>query len=228
MKGRKASRPGLPLKRSSGSVLEVATTTTSRCEQGLEQPAQDHRIDDVVHLEFVEAQQGGFLGDLIRQRRDGVGDIGVVALDGVEAAMRVLHEFMEMDALFARHVRGLEEQVHQHGFAAPDLADQIQPVRVVLRVIHLLAAQQFAEPAVGRRLRVGIVAAQLGPEILQLLGGARLGGIGDDGPGGDPRAVFRHDATGGGGGAGHDSLPVPEMVVRRNKRIPHDGEIDGP
>ncbi len=40
--------------------------------------------------------------------------------------MHVLHEAVEVNALLAWNVRGVEEQVHQHGLSASDLADQIE------------------------------------------------------------------------------------------------------
>ena len=114
-------------------------------EQRLEQPAEDHRIGDVVHLELVEAQQRRLGGDRIGQRRDRVVDVRVGALEGMEARVDVLHEAMEVDALLAAHIGGGEEQVHQHGLAAPDLAHDVEAVR---RLRLRLAAQQAGEQAV--------------------------------------------------------------------------------
>jgi hypothetical protein len=126
--------------------------------------------------------------------RDRVVDGGVVALDRVEAAVGFLHEFVEMDAPFARDLGGLEKHVHQHGFAAPDIADQIEAVRVVVGLVHLLAVQQLADPAVRRFVRMRVVAAQFGPEILQMFGGARLRRIVDQVSGRDAGPVRRDDA----------------------------------
>ena len=144
-----------------------------------------------MDLELVEAQQRGFTGDEVGERRDRVIDGGVVALDLMEAPMRVLHEFVEVDAFLARHLGGGEEQVHQHGFAAADITDDIEAVRVVLRLLDLLAVQEAVHPAVGGRFRLRVVVAQLGPQVLQGLGGAGLGGVGNDGAGGDAGPVFR-------------------------------------
>ena len=70
MNGRNASRPGWPLNRSSGRVLEVATTTTPRSNSASNSRPRIMRVGDVVHLELVEAQQRGLGGDAVGQRRD--------------------------------------------------------------------------------------------------------------------------------------------------------------
>ena len=44
-------------------------------EQRLEQTAEDHRVGDVIDLEFVEAQQCRTGGDLVGQRRYRIGDV---------------------------------------------------------------------------------------------------------------------------------------------------------
>ena len=68
-------------------MLDVATITTPRCEQLLEQPAQDHRVGDVRHLEFVEAEKRRFVGDRMRHGRNGI-------------VARLAHEFGTLGAYF--------------------------------------------------------------------------------------------------------------------------------
>ena len=44
----------------------------------------------------------------------------------MNAAVGLLHEGVEVDAAFACDVGVLEEQVHEHGFPAADVADEIE------------------------------------------------------------------------------------------------------
>ena len=94
----------------------------------------------------------------VGQRRDRVVDVRIGAPEGMEARVDVLHEAVEVDALLAAHIGGGEEQVHQHGLAAPDLAHDVEAVR---RLRRRLAAEQAGEQAaaVGRARR-RVVAAQ--------------------------------------------------------------------
>ena len=75
-------------------------------EQCLEEAAEDHRIGDVGHAEFVETDQPGFVGYRLRDRRD-----RIIALDqpflqllaeAENAGVNIRHEGMEMHAPFAR------------------------------------------------------------------------------------------------------------------------------
>ena len=171
MNGRNASRPGWPLNRSSGRGVGGRHHHHRAVEQRLEQPAEDHRIGDVVDLELVEAQQRRFGGDRIGQRRDRVLALRVGPLPGMNAAVRVLHEAVEMNAPLALDLGRGEKQVHQHRLAAADLADQIQPAATVLvRPIGLLAAgKRPSSPGIRRRPGHRVVAAQLDPQFLQPL-----------------------------------------------------------
>ena len=49
--------------------------------------------------------------------------------------MHVAHEFVEMDAALAHHPAGGEEQIHQHGLAAPDLAENVEPADRLLAAL---------------------------------------------------------------------------------------------
>jgi len=143
-------------------------------------------------LELVEAQQRGVGRDTVGQRRDRVLAVRVLALPAMDAGVRVLHEAVEMDAPLARQLGRGKEQIHQHGFAPADLADQIQPVRPrLVRPVGRLAAQEAGEQraVAARRARRRVVAAQLGPQRLQPLGGHALRGVGDQAPIGHQRPV---------------------------------------
>ena len=81
---------------------------------------------------------------------------------GMHVPMRLLHELMEVDAALAGDFGGLEEQVHQHALATPDIADEVEAVRVLVRdVVCALAAKKPAkERALRRCARRGVIAAQ--------------------------------------------------------------------
>ena len=83
-----------------------------------------------LHLELVEAEQRRLGRDAVGERRDRVVGVRIGAPEGVETRMNVLHEAVEVDALLAAHVGGGEEQVHQHGLAAADLAHDVEAVRL--------------------------------------------------------------------------------------------------
>ena len=95
-------------------------------EQTLEQPAEDHGVGNIGDVEFVEAEQPG----LLRDGRGGKRDRILVAAfarfrllpERVDAFVHVGHEFVEMNATLAHDRRCIEEQVHQHGLAAADVA----------------------------------------------------------------------------------------------------------
>ena len=116
-------------------------------EQRGEQPFEDHRVGDVVDLEFVEAQQGRS-GDQVagdfEDRLPGPGpplpfDV-VVNLD---------HEGVEMNPPLAPARHRAEEQIHQHRFAAADRAAQIEPDRHVATAVFekAEAGKPAAQPA---------------------------------------------------------------------------------
>ena len=81
-------------------------------------------------MKFVEAQQPGFVGE---RRRDGlIGSSFAISpdfislADGVEPLVHVGHELVEVRAALAPHRARGEEQVHQHGLAAPDVAVDVE------------------------------------------------------------------------------------------------------
>ena len=58
--------------------------------------------------------------------------------------MNFLHEGMKVDAALVRYGQAVVEQVHQHGFSAPNAAPQIEPARR-----RRLLAKQPAQQAAG-------------------------------------------------------------------------------
>ena len=61
----------------------------------------------------------------------------------VNALVHVDHEFVEMDAAFSLDRACLEEQIHQHRLAAPDLAVKVEPLEQ--RLLFLATGEQPAE-----------------------------------------------------------------------------------
>ena len=60
---------------------------------------------------------------------------------GVDALMHLGHEFVEMRAALVRDRALLEEQIHQHGLAAADVAVDIEPARRRLVLVGRTAAR---------------------------------------------------------------------------------------
>ena len=98
--------------------------------------------------------------------------------------MDVLHEAVKMDALLARDLRGVEEQVHQHRFATPHRTHEIQPGRHIF--LGMAPAHQPRQQSpTDRWNRLGFVIAQPFPQVLQALDRCRLRRIGRQRTGGD-------------------------------------------
>ena len=96
----------------------------------------------------------------------------------VDALMHVGHELVEMRAPLVLDATVLEEQIHQHGLAAADLAMDVEPVRRLV----LVAAEQAAEQAL---LALRLVAREPLVERRIGLGDLGLRGIRLDGAGCD-------------------------------------------
>ena len=65
--------------------------------------------------------------DRLRHRGDGVG-IALTALglaEGANRGVHLVHELVEVEAALLLRGYGGEEEVHQHGFAAADFADEV-------------------------------------------------------------------------------------------------------
>ena len=103
-----------------------------------------------------------------------------------DVLVHVGHELVEVHAPLAPDRRGLEEQVHQHGLAAADLAVDVEPPD------RLLLARA-EHPAERRRFARQPVLAQPHFEIAQESDRARLRRVALDLSGGDQARVFRLD-----------------------------------
>ncbi len=124
-------------------------------EQLREQPAEDHGVGNVGDMEFVEAQQPGLLGKFGGDKPDRI-VAGVLAElhllpERVNALVHVEHEFVKMRAALARHRARLEEQIHQHRLAAPDVAVDVETLDRRLRLSRLPNSQPSDEDLRARR-----------------------------------------------------------------------------
>ena len=91
-------------------------------EQCLEQPGDEHRIADVVHMELVETQHLAIAEQFIEGDRQGVGLIAVLE----HALVQLGEKLMEVQALFSREGNGPEKPVEQPAFAAPHGTMQVK------------------------------------------------------------------------------------------------------
>ena len=96
-------------------------------EQALEQARQDHRIGDVLDLEFIEADEPHLVGDHRSNRPDRIAADPLA--NDVHPLMGLGHELVEMDAALGDGGGERKELVHQHGLAAADLAVDVEPAR---------------------------------------------------------------------------------------------------
>ena len=99
-------------------------------EQGLEQPGDQHRVADVMHVKLVETQHLAIFQQLIQ------GDFQRVFLLAMteHAVVQPSEELMEMQAAFARNRQRLEKTVEQPALTAPDGAVQVQTRRGVAAI----------------------------------------------------------------------------------------------
>jgi hypothetical protein len=144
----------------------------SGVEECREQASEDHRIGDVVDLEFVEAQKRRFRGDVGGDLVDGLLRLGAAL--PFDAVMHFEHKGMEMDPPLARVRHRGEEQIHQHRFAASDRAAQIEPDRDLVAAVlaEAEARQPSAQPGFGPIMQQRAVKAlQLfNRQLLRLVG----------------------------------------------------------
>src|SRR5262249_19763042 len=119
-------------------------------EQAREQAAEDHGVGDVGDVELVEAQKPGFLGERDGHRSDRIVAYNLAALELLAPSVHVLvhveHELVKMSAALAHDRARAKEQVHEHGLAAADVAENVEPLR---RTVAVVAPEQ---PSKRRRL----------------------------------------------------------------------------
>src|SRR4029079_19558249 len=108
-----------------------------------EQPAKDHGVSDIGDVELIEAQQPTLLRDLAGGEADRVValDLAVLELlaEYAHTVVDIGHELVEVGAALANHRTCLEEQVHQHGLAAADIAEHVD---ALVSVAALIAAAE--------------------------------------------------------------------------------------
>ena len=169
-------------------------------DQRGEQPRQDHRVRAVRHHHLVEGQQPHFLG-----QRGGNGGDRVARLLGAlgsDAGVHLQHELGEMDAALGLDRDMVEEQVHQHRLAAPDIAPEID----ALGGRRALAGQAGKQSGLARGF-------QFGRKLLEPGGGGGLFGIGAELFCGDQATIGVEDV----GHVGGDVCPA----LSRVKSHPH-------
>ena len=121
-----------------------------------EQPAEDHGIGDVGDMEFIEAEQPGFVEQLLGNKADRIFAVVLAELHLLaqceNALVHVEQEFVEMRAALAQHRTCLEEQIHQHRLAAADVAVDVESLERRLLAIAEQPAQRrgFARQAMLR------------------------------------------------------------------------------
>ena len=118
-------------------------------EQALEQARQDHRVGDVLDLEFVEADEPHLVGDHGSDRRDRIAADPLA--NDVHPLMGLGHELVEMDTALGDGGGERKELVHQHGLAAADLAVDVETARRVVAP----AEEPAKKTAAGRWLLFG-------------------------------------------------------------------------
>ena len=174
------------------------------------EPPEDHRVGDVAHREFVEAEERRLTREFRRDRRDRVVARHFAPLvrltPAVQAGVHVGHEAVEVRAAFARHVGGVEEEIHQHRLAPPDRAVDIEAARR-LRRLDPHEARKSAWP------RLGPVAAKLRGQRVQPVGDGRLRRVEFEAMVEDERAVLLGD--GGHRNAVNEAIPAAAATGSR-------------
>jgi hypothetical protein len=120
-----------------GSIVRGHDERNSVVEQCLEQVVENHRIRNIRHMEFVEADQSIFFGDAASDLVERVCN----TLQFVELPVHAAHEFMEVQPGFTYDRHDRVKAVHQEGLAAPDTTPHIDPAR------HLRPIDQAPELA---------------------------------------------------------------------------------
>src|SRR5262245_51490680 len=89
-------------------------------------------------MEFIEAKQPSLLRQLDRRQLNRIlaGVLAELHLlpEGMDALVHVDHELVEVCTALARDRARVEEEVHQHRLAAPDVAIDVDALDRLLRV----------------------------------------------------------------------------------------------
>ncbi len=144
-------------------------------EQLPEQAIKQHGVGDVGDEEFVQADHPGLFGEAAGDDPQRFRLIFQRFQFGVHRP----HEAVKVDALLALQRQGIDEGVHQVGFAPAHAAPQIQPAhRRVAGGRRFVAADQAAEqPGFLARSRLFRSRHQLVVDSLQVLDGPLLSGV---------------------------------------------------
>src|SRR6266850_7018267 len=116
----------------------------SMIEQSGEQIAHQHRVTDVGHVEFIEAQQTYLLSDV-------TGDVLqriFFPLRFAQSVMDVLHETVEMNPPLACDRNRVEECIHQETLASAHATPEIKTTDRAL-------AREYAQQRITGLLRLG-------------------------------------------------------------------------
>ena len=132
-------------------------------EQVFQQPPQNHGIGNIADVKFVKTQDARFFGNIGGNGFERV----LLAVFVAHAAVDFRHEGVKVDAAFAAVGQAAEERVHQETFAAPHAAVKIQAFG------HFGRAQAASQKTVA----LAFEHHQFVPQAVEMLDGARLGGI---------------------------------------------------
>ena len=111
----------------SGRAVRRGDNRHARFDQRGKQPRHDHRVGRIIDDHFVKVQAFGLCRKRIRDRQDRVAQL-LLPL-GPDTRVNLDHEFVEVNAALRFDAETLMEQVHQHRFAAPDPAPQVDAAR---------------------------------------------------------------------------------------------------
>ena len=108
-----------------GRIVRGHQQQNPTLEQRFEQPGDEHRVANVMHVKLVETQHPTILQQLIKG-----GGEGIVLLAMAEHALMQLREkLMEVQPPLLRNRQRLKETVEQPALATPDRAVQVQARR---------------------------------------------------------------------------------------------------
>ena len=143
-------------------------------------------------MKLIKAKQPGLARQVARDKLDRIG-AGILAElhplpKRVNALMHIEHEFVKMGAPLPQHQARLKEQIHEHGFAAADVAADIEALDLRLRFFataeHPSKRRRFSRQATLGNLRF---------EPRQPVNDSKLDGVGLDQAAGHAGGVSRLD-----------------------------------